>query len=190
MAEIKKDISFYDESGGGVTFSGGEPMLQPEFLKSLLNECKKNEINTCVDTSGYTEFENFESIIDITDSFNYDLKLMNEDLHIRYTGVSNKKIHDNLKRLSAKGKVIYIRIPIVPCITDTEENITESIKFLSSLNSIKEIHLLPYNRLASNKYHKLREPDFHNKTSPPSNERMEELKSRFEAAGFAVKIGG
>lgn len=190
MSEIKKDIVYYDESGGGVTFSGGEPMMQPEFLKSLLTECKKNEINTCVDTSGYTEFENFENILKVTDSFNYDLKLMNDDLHIRYTGVSNKKIHENLKSLSEKGKIIYIRIPVVPGITDTEKNINESIKFLSSLISIKEVHLLPYNRLASNKYHKLREPDFHNKTSPPSNERMEELKSRFEAAGFAVKIGG
>ena len=183
MSEVKKDIVYYDESGGGVTFSGGEPMLQPEFLKALLVECKKNEINTCVDTSGYAEFQNFENIIDLTDSFNYDLKLMNEDAHIKYTGVSNKKIHDNLKKLTEKGKTIYIRIPVVPGITDT-------IKFLSLLNSIKEIDLLPYNRLASNKYHKLREPDFHNKTSPPSNERMEELKSRFEAAGFVTKIGG
>jgi len=190
MNEIKKDISFYDESGGGVTFSGGEPMMQPQYLKAVLIECKKNEINTCVDTSGYTEFENFESILDFTDSFNFDLKLMNEDAHIRYTGVSNKKIHDNLKKLSEKGKTVFIRIPIVPGITDSLDNINESIQFLSSLNSIKEIHLLPYNRLASNKYHKLREPDFHNKTSPPSNERMEELKSRFEAAGFIVKIGG
>jgi pyruvate formate lyase activating enzyme len=190
MTEIKKDIVYYDESGGGVTFSGGEPMMQPEFLKTLLTECRKNEINTCVDTSGYAEFDNFENILDLTDSFNYDLKLMNEDLHIRYTGVSNKKIHENLQKISEKGKAIYIRIPIVPGITDTEKNIAETIKFLSSLKSIQEIDLLPYNRLASNKYHKLREPDFHNKTSPPSNERMEELKSRFEAAGFSVKIGG
>lgn len=190
LNEIKKDILYYDESGGGVTFSGGEPMLQPEFLKELLIVCRKNEINTCVDTSGYTEFENFEDIIDLTDSFNYDLKLMNDDMHIRYTGVSNKKIHANLKKLSEKGKDIYIRVPIVPGVTDTDENINEIIEFLSPLKSIKEIDLLPYNRLASNKYHKLREPDFHNKTSTPTDEKMEELKSRFEAAGFRVKIGG
>ncbi len=190
MSEIKKDIPYYDESGGGVTFSGGEPMMQVDFLFELLQACKEEELHTSVDTSGYCSYDLFEKVNGFVDLYLYDLKIINEEKHRMHTGVSNKNILSNLKNLTEDKKKVFVRIPIVPNITDTEKNIADSIDFLQKLNNIKNVDLLPFHKMGSNKFQKLDIPDFHKHTESPPEERMNELKNKFESAGFSVKIGG
>lgn len=190
MDEVEKDLPFYEESDGGVTFSGGEPLLQISFLHELLKKSKDKNISTAIDTTGYTNLENLKLIYDVTNIFLYDLKLMNDELHIKYTGVSNKIIHDNLRELTQNGKKVVLRIPVVPTITDTEENLNEMIKFIMSLKNIREINLLPYHRSAELKYGKMKKENRLSDIQPPSKEEMNLLKNRFEQTGFDVKIGG
>jgi pyruvate formate lyase activating enzyme len=190
MREIEKDLPFYEESKGGVTFSGGEPMLQIDFLHSLLTECKKLEINAAVDTTGFLPFEYFERIYDLTDLFLYDLKLMDEQKHIKYSGVSNKRIHNNLKYLSERGRKVVIRIPIIPAITDTPENIEQILSFISSLKNISEVDLLPFHKIAGAKYEKMNIENKVYATEPPAKETMTLLKEKFSSFGYTVKIGG
>lgn len=190
IKEIEKDIPFYEESHGGATFSGGEPMLQINFLYSLLKECKENDISTAIDTTGCAPFEQYEKIYDLTDIFLYDLKLMNDDEHRMYTGVSNKIIHKNLLWLSSNGKKVVLRIPIIPGITDTNNNIDRLINFISSLKNIGEVDLLPFHRTANSKYEKMKKQNKLPNIEPPAADEMNKLKDRFSALGITVKIGG
>ncbi|MCT4618026.1 MAG: glycyl-radical enzyme activating protein [Marinisporobacter sp.] len=189
MNEIKKDEIFYEESGGGVTFSGGEPMCQAEFLKELLKECNTREIHTTIDTSGYTDWENFEKIADLVDLFLYDLKIMNDELHKKYIGVSNKSILENLKKLSSRGANIYVRMPIIKGINDDDEHIDESIKFLSNLN-ITQVNLLPFHKMGMDKYKRLEMEYKLSGMEKPSDEKMMAIQEKFKASGLKVKIGG
>ena len=192
MKEIEKEIVFYDESGGGVTFSGGEPLEQPEFLRALLKECKKKDIHTSLDTTGCVPKKIFNTIIDDVDLFLYDLKIMDEASHIRFTGQSNKRVIDNLKTLAEKGKNVIVRFPVIPGFTDSEENIKAVGTFVSSLDTIKEIHLLPYHDMAAGKYRRLGKK---NKMSglgikPPTAEhiaRIKNLFARFTAPHVNIK---
>ncbi len=190
IAEIERDLLFYDQSGGGVTFSGGEPLMQPDFLYELLSECKKREIHTALDTSGYGSSEVMSKISEKVDLFLYDLKLMDEKKHIKYTSVTNKPILENLRQLSKENKKIIIRIPVIPGIIDTDENINQIIEFVLSLNNVKEISLLPYNHLGDGKYTRLNIPNkMANLKLSPSNP-IEKIKEKFENKNFKVKIGG
>lgn len=190
MKEIEKDIPFYQQSNGGATFSGGEPMLQIEFLNDLLQNCKKKDITTAIDTTGYTEFKNFERIFSVTDFFLYDLKLMSDEDHINYTGVSNKIIHENLRNLTSNGNKVILRIPIIPTITNTAGNLDEMINFISSLKSIWEIDLLPFHKSANSKYEKMRKENKLPNLEPLRHEEMEEIKDKFLHLEYPVKIGG
>ena len=127
---IEKDKQFYKNSGGGVTFSGGECMLQIDFLEEILKECKKNGIHTAVDTAGHVPFEFFERIIPYTDLFLYDVKCFDSDKHRQYTGVENQLILKNLKSLLAKSTPVWIRIPIIPTVNDTEEELQRIKEYL------------------------------------------------------------
>ncbi len=190
MIHIEKDIPFYEESEGGVTFSGGEPMLQINFLHEILNQCKRKDIHTAIDTTGYTDYANFEMINKLTDLFLYDLKLMNDDLHKQYTGVPNKVIKENLIKISSEENKIILRIPVIPNITDTNDNLDEMIEFISSLKNIRGINLLPYHKSAENKYEKM---NIENKLShiiPPTSDEMNSIQNKFETLNLPVKIGG
>lgn len=190
MKEVKKDFPFYEESNGGVTFSGGEPMLQIDFLNELLNKSKNLGISTAIDTTGFTDYKNFERIYNSTDLILYDLKLMDDKLHNKYTGVSNKPIHENLKKLSSLGNKVVLRIPIIPSITDTTQNIAEMIKFISTLKHIRGIDLLPYHKSANSKYERMKEKNKLPDLEPPSDSEMEELRDQFSSLGCPVNIGG
>ena len=135
MREILKDKAFYDHSGGGVTFSGGECMLQIDFLEDLLKECQKNGIHTAVDTAGYVPFEQFEQILPYTELILYDIKCFDSEKHKQYTGVGNELILENLKRLLATDKSVWIRIPIIPTIAVTTVS-TSGIVTISKSPSI------------------------------------------------------
>lgn len=155
MEEIEKEVVFYDQSGGGVTFSGGEPLMQLDFLKEMLTVCKQKDIHTAVDTSGYVSFDRIESIKPEVDLFLYDLKIMDSDLHQKYTGSDNHLIIKNLKILDKRGIKTIIRFPIIPGITDTKNNVNEMMEFLKHFKNINEIDLLPYHRFAEKKYLRL-----------------------------------
>jgi pyruvate formate lyase activating enzyme len=188
--EIKKDIVYYDQSEGGVTFSGGEPFLQIEFLEVLLEACKDYGIHTTVDTSGHTKYENIERTLPLVDLYLYDLKIMDNDKHLQYTGVPNTRILDNLTKLSSSGKEIIPRIPIIPGVNDDLDNIIQSGEFLASLNGIQEINILPYHRTAAHKYSRLGNIYTMSDLLPPSNDYMMEIALEFEKFGFIVRIGG
>jgi pyruvate formate lyase activating enzyme len=190
MDEIVKDEVFYDQSGGGVTFSGGEPMMQPEFLQSLLEACRRLSIHTAVDTSGCVEQVHFDLISDLVDLFLFDLKVMDEASHIKYTGVSNNLIHQNLVALAQRGERVVIRIPVIPGITDTEENLEAVVSFLKPLESVQHISLLPYNQLGEDKLRRFGLDGPQQKWLPPTAADMSEKKNWFESQGFSVRVGG
>jgi len=189
MKEIEKDIVFYEESGGGVTFSGGEPMLQIEFLDSLLTASKQKGIHTAVDTSGYAAWEDFKRIKDKVDLFLFDVKHMDAEKHKKYIGVSNELILNNLKKLSQGGSRIWIRIPIIPGINDEDMNLKRTCEYILSLN-LNDVFILPYHNIAIDKYRRLdmeyKMPDI----QEPKDEVMEEIAQKFKAYGLNVKIGG
>ena len=189
IKEIEKDLIFYEESGGGVTFSGGEPLMQPKFLYDLLRQSKQQGIHTAVDTSGYSDREWLSKISDKTDLFLYDLKFMDSEKHKKYTGVSNKLILENLKLLSLKHSNIIVRIPIIPGINDDDNNILETGKFISSLN-LKEINLLPYHSMSIAKYRRLGIPYKLSKIKPPTEEKIKDIEIKLKKFNLNIKIGG
>ena len=190
MREIRKDAVFYDQSGGGVTFSGGEPMYQIGFLKDLLAHCQNQSIPTAVDTTGYVEYEQFESVYDLVDLFLYDLKIVDEKQHLKYTGVSNRLIIENLIKLSSRGEKVWLRIPLIPGITDTEKNLDDSLNLLKSLKNITKVSLLPYNLLGEDKHHKFNLPLELTGLKTQSKEKLDQIAQPFIAAGYEVEIGG
>jgi pyruvate formate lyase activating enzyme len=187
MQEIEKDVIYFDQSGGGVTFSGGEPLNQIDFLLALLQKSKEHKIHTAVDTSGFASWASFQKILPYTDLFLYDLKLMDDDAHKKYTGVSNQVILRNLSQLAGTQAKIQVRIPLIPQINDGEENLKATIAFLRR-HQIQDVALLPYHHIASDKYHRMGQNYELEKLKTPSAERMEEIASFFE--GFHLKIGG
>jgi pyruvate formate lyase activating enzyme len=188
LREIEKDRIFQDQSGGGVTFSGGEPLSQPDFLSEILDYCRRKEIHTTVDTCGFAPTAVLEQIALKTDLFLYDLKLIDEERHRAYTGESNALILENLKRLAAMGKKTIVRLPLVPGVNDDEENIREMARFLGSLGSVNEISLLPYHKLGRDKYKGL-EKRAEEEFTPPSAECLERIKKDLEQHGFRVSLG-
>jgi pyruvate formate lyase activating enzyme len=189
MTEIEKDILFFDESGGGVTFSGGEPLAQPQFLHSLLAACKDKNIHTCLDTCGYAPPEVLASVAAHIDLFLYDLKVMDDTQHRKYTGVSNRLILKNLKALDALGRAVVIRFLVIPGITDAEDNVSAIADFVVSLTSSKSVSLLPYHRIASEKYRRLRRKNDMEDVPAPSAETIRSVQARFESIGIMVTIG-
>ncbi len=190
LSEIEKDRIFYDESGGGVTFSGGEPLAQSDFLIKMLEVCKEAGINTAVDTTGYAGLDLIEKIGTRADHILYDLKLMDPVEHLKYTGVSNSEILENLDYLLKNGSRVIIRIPLIPGITGTEENINRMLEFLLQYKNRPEINLLPYHRIAEGKYGKYGLIYKMQGVKELTNEEISGHKAFFEEAGYKVKIGG
>ncbi len=188
--EIEKEVVFFDESGGGVTFSGGEPLIQLDFVKAALKTCKQQEIHTCLDTSGFAPFSAFEDILAETDLFLYDIKLLNDSEHKTYTGVSNRTILDNLKRLAATGKKIVVRFPVIPGITDTHHNINALVQMLASIKTIRHISLLPYHSIAESKYQRLGIDNKMQGTKSLTTRDLEHLQSDLQSLGYEVTLGG
>jgi len=191
MREIEKDVAFYDESGGGVTFSGGEPLMQPVFLRSLLEACKEREIHTAVDTCGYVDPKVLLDIGELADLYLYDLKVVDDKRHIEFTGVSNKLILENVKRLSDIGHRVIVRFPLIPNVNDDETDILGLGTFVSSLRNVKELHILPYHKAGVEKAKRLKkqqEPLF--VSHPPSAERLSEVVEMLRDFGLKIQVGG
>ena len=190
MVEIERDVSFYDESGGGVTFSGGEPLLQSDFVFALLKACHEQEIHTAVDTSGAVSWNTLNKIQEYVDLFLYDLKIVDNEKHKQFTAVSNHLILDNLRRLSQLGHKIYLRIAIVPGINDDDDNIQRSGELAAGLPHLEQVSILPYHAAAADKYGRLNKPYQMPTTKSPSDSRMSEIAKQLRAFGLNVKIGG
>lgn len=169
--------------GGGVTFSGGEPLWQHDFLTECLVRLK-GRVNTAVQTSGYCAPDKFDRVLDAADMFLFDLKLADNRQHIKYTGMPNLDIKENYRRLAASGKTLITRIPLIPGVTDTEENINAIAAFMAE-NNVFYAELMPYNKLAGSKYKAAgREyrPDFDPETEPQPRREI------FGKAGIEIKI--
>jgi pyruvate formate lyase activating enzyme len=191
MKEIEKDRAFYDESGGGVSLSGGEPLLQPDFAQSILEACKRLAIHTAVDTCGYVDSDVLMGISEHVDLFLYDLKLIDDDKHKSFTGVSNKLVLENLKKLSDSEQTTIVRFPLVPGVNDNEKDVLELGEFVSSLGGVREINILPYHKGGVEKSKRLNRPEvqlFKNKA--PSGEILSRAEKKLKSFGFKVQVGG
>ena len=190
LAEIEKDVLFYDESGGGVTFSGGEPLARPGFLGALLEGCRRREIHTAVDTSGYAPREVFEDVIDRADLLLFDLKLMDDGAHQRWTGVSNEPILENFRIACRRQVPMHVRVPLVCDITDSRENIGRMADFVLGCGYSGRIDLLPYHRIGDDKYRRLGMANAMAGVPDISPEIVSEIRSFLTGRGFDVTIGG
>ncbi len=175
LEEVKKDMPFYKNSGGGVTLSGGEPTMQPEFCMAVLRESKKAGMHTTLDTSGYAKWEVLSKIMEYVDLVLYDIKHMDPQKHREYTGLSNELILSNLRKLDKLGIPIEIRMPMIPGLNDSDENLSATARFLSELENIQRIKLLPYHRLGEGKYERLDMEYKLKHVEPPDKERMMQL---------------
>jgi len=191
MDIIEKERIFFDQSGGGVTFSGGEPLVHSQMLIRLLDECGKRGIHRAVDTAGNVGTGTMLEVAKRTDLFLFDIKTMDSDLHKKWTNSGNEKILHNLKAIAEAGKNIIIRIPLVGGVNDTDENIELSAKFISGLAGEKKIvHLLPYHSIAQNKYMKLGKSDDFEKLKEPDKETLERAIAKFGEYGIMASVGG
>jgi len=190
MAEVERDVIFYDQSGGGVTFSGGEPLMQPDFLLALLNQCRARNIRTAVDTSCYAETEIAESVAKRADLFLCDLKHMDNEIHKRFTGVGNNLILENIRRISQAGKKIVIRIPIIPGFNDETANIEATGKFAASLPGACRIDILPFNRGGIEKSARLTGGIKSVQIETPDEGQMSSIAENLSKYVFEVNIGG
>jgi pyruvate formate lyase activating enzyme len=190
LQAIEKDRAFFDESEGGTTFSGGEPFQQPDFLNALLAECKDRDIRTVVDTCGHVQYKIIDRMRDKIDLFLYDIKTMSARKHVQYTGASNNRILENLKKLAQDGGKIMISLPIIPSINDDEMNVRKTAEFISSLRGIQQVNLLPYHRGGVEKYTSLGRAYSLKRVQPPSDHMIEAMKETIEAFGIKVGIGG
>lgn len=187
-----KERIFINQSGGGVTFSGGEPLMQAGYLLEALKTFKEKDYHTAVDTSGYSPAESMKAIIPYTDLFLFDLKHTDDLKHSSLTGVSNSRIKENWQILVDSGKDLIIRIPVIPGLNDSPDSLEAMKRFIlgTKANSLKQINLLPYHRTGSSKYKRLDIPYRMSDVRAPSRLRMKEIKGYFDSTGIKVKIGG
>jgi len=190
VSEVKKDIVFYDQSAGGVTFSGGEPLMQADFLLALLERCRGNEIHSAVDTTCYAEPALIEKVAEKADLFLCDLKHMDKDAHQRLTGVDNNLILRNIEWLSNTGKEIIIRIPIIPGFNDDRTNITMTGEFVASLPGVRWVDILPFNPGGKGKSARLLTDYDIIQAEIPGAELMNNVADALRGFGLEVKMNG
>jgi pyruvate formate lyase activating enzyme len=152
---IEKDVLFYDQSGGGVTLSGGEPLAQPEFAAALLSECRQRRIHTAVDTCAYAKQDVLATIAELTDLFLFDVKHLDDASHLALTGVSNGKILENLHWLDERGDRIWVRYPLIPGLNDTPDDLAALARLVDRLESVDAVHVLPFHRGGESKRERL-----------------------------------
>lgn len=189
IQRVIKDRPFYEQSGGGVTISGGEPLTQPEFTFQFLKMLKEEGIHTALDTTGFADFRVIETILPFTDLFLYDLKHMDNKQHKRVIGVPNKRILENVEKLAKAGGKIQIRIPVIPNFNDSVENITKTGEFCRSLGTaVAMIQLLPYHNMGVIKYERIYDEKKVLEASLPTDKKIQSLKNILEDMGLPVTV--
>ncbi len=187
---IEKERPFFDQSGGGVTFSGGEPLLYPEFLCQLLDACGEHGIHRCVDTAGLVRTEILLKVAQRTDLFLFDLKLIDGERHKEWTGVDNALILHNLQQLAAAGNAIEIRVPLIAGVNDTESDLESLAEFVAVLPGSQKVSLLPYHNIAGHKYAKLGQFFAEAGLGVPKEEKLQQAREIFVVRGLDVGVGG
>ncbi len=188
---IEGERPFFEESGGGVTFSGGEPLLYPKFLAEILDACADMNIHRTVDTSGLASLNTLLEIAKRTDLFLYDLKLMDSVRHQEWTGAGNKRILKNLQALAATGADIQIRVPLIKGVNTDSENIEATAIFVAALPGIKKpVSLLPYHDVAKGKAAKLGQAFEPGAMTEPGSEDLQRIVAQFAAHGLEATVGG
>lgn len=190
LSLVEEDNPFYEESGGGVTLSGGEPMAQSRFSQRLLQGCQEQSIHTTIDTCGYALWEDWQALLPYLDLILYDLKEIDPNRHRRFTGVSNELILDNLRRLALTDKMVIVRRPVIPGYNDDQESIHALARFVRELSTIHEIHLLPYHRFGRGKYERLGKEYPMGDTPSLREGEVTGLRDILVSYGFQVRIGG
>ena len=188
VRELERDLPYFDRSGGGVTISGGEPLTQPGFVRELLRSCRDRELHTALDTCGLVEPKALIEAAALTDVILYDLKVMDSAAHAAWTGQPNHTILENLQRLNDLDVAVWIRLPLIPGVSDDPRNLDAMIERLAATR-FRRVSILPYHRIAEAKYQRLGLPNKLAGVEPPSAERIEEVRARFTAAGFDPHIG-
>lgn len=186
VGEVLKDRVFYEESQGGVTLSGGEPLLEIDFAADFLRKLKEAGIHTAVDTCGAIPWAYLERVAPSTDLFLYDLKLIDDARHVEFIGASNQEIIANLRELTAIHPGVILRIPIIEGVNAEVAFVEETIKCIRNMN-IKEVHLLPYHAIATHKYKKLGRDYAGEEMQVPTKAKMDQLRAVFARHGFDVK---
>lgn len=188
MEEIRKDVIFYDSSGGGVTFSGGEPLYQHEFLLEMLERCKEEYIHTAVDTSGFCNTDIIRKVAGLARLFLYDVKFASSDKHRQYCGVPNEVILRNLHEINGMAKIL-IRIPVIPGINDSIEEMTAIAEAIKGVKA-EMLHLLPYHNIQSEKYKRLGVEYTLGDVPTGDTADLDGLQKLFQSYGYKTKIGG
>lgn len=190
LEELEKDRVFMEESGGGITLSGGEPLMQHEAVFTVLEECRKHKIHTALDTSGLVSKKVLQQATELADLILYDLKSLDDKIHMKYTGVSNKMILSNLK-IALKGQArVVLRIPLVTGFNDTAPDQEQLLSYLGGLKNLDQIDILPYHPFGTQKYKRFHKINRQNGFGTPTRELINSLEKRLTNAGYAVNIGG
>lgn len=187
---VERDRPFFESSGGGVTFSGGEPLLQPNFLKACLRECGERRLHTAVDTCGLAPRDVMLEVAGLADLILFDLKHMDSEAHRRHTGVGNRQILENLCLLSATGTEVWVRVPLIPGVNDDSVNLERLGVFLTSLPRRHRVFLLPYHAIAAGKTSRLGRSAAFSSFAVPEDEKLRAAEERLEAFGLDVDVGG
>jgi pyruvate formate lyase activating enzyme len=187
---VRRDRIFYEESGGGVTFSGGEPFAQPAFLGALLHEAKRERLSTVVDTCGFTPRDRLLQLAPLVDLFLYDLKVLDPGRHEQLVGVPLAPILENLAALDAADARVWIRVPIVPSLTDDDAGLEAIARLTSRVRAVERVNLLPYHATGAGKCRRLGRDDALGDVVPPGAGRMTAIADLFRARGVDVRIGG
>lgn len=190
LAEVLRDRVFFEESGGGVTFSGGEPLAQPAFLRSLLEACRAAGVHTAVDTCGFCPTERLLDLVPLVDLFLFDVKVVDDDRHRALTGLPAIPILENLRALAAIHRNVWVRVPVVPGHTDAEADLVKLAAIAAGLAGVRQVNLLPYHRTGAPKARRLGRDYPLETLAPPPPERLEALAALFRERGLPVKIGG
>jgi pyruvate formate lyase activating enzyme len=187
---LLKDSIFFDDSGGGVTVSGGEPLLQAEFVIDVLRRLRAEGVHTALDTSGFGRWTDLRDAAAHADLVLYDVKLLDEARHLAATGVSNERILRNLQALTTMHDQIWIRIPVVPRVNDDDENIVATAAFLRPLSGIRRVDLLPYHAIGEAKFARVGLEYALHGTPTPTSAQLDVLAAPLRAAGLLTSIGG
>ncbi|GHV52782.1 glycyl-radical enzyme activating protein [Synergistales bacterium] len=190
MREILKERMFFEQSGGGVTLTGGEPLCQCDFVLELLEACKRYELRTAIDTGGFVSAESLLATVPLTDLYLYDVKIMDPQKHREYTGADNEVILSNLARLGESGAAIYARLPFIPGVNGDDKNVASTADFLSGIKGVVQLNLLPYHTAARDK-HSRWNMDFRlEDVLPPTEQALRAAARVAESRGVKTVIGG
>lgn len=190
VSKCMEDKLFYETSNGGVTLSGGEPLFQFESAHEILSRLKSKGIHTAIETTGYVSNENIKKIMDYVDLFLFDIKAVNIDKHKRLTGVDNHIIHDNLRYLDEHNKNIIIRVPVIPSLNDSKDDMLNIINFVKNLKNKHQVNLLPYHRLGLYKYEVLKRDYELKDITPPKDDYMNSILKMFKENDIECQVGG